>query len=104
MRILPLRGISLKDLLMQIFQTAPSVPVHRAPHSAKPHPRILPLRGISLKDLLMQIFQTAPSVRFMMPRKTVQKITMQITDERSEPAGAASPMGKRVSGKRSEAR
>jgi uncharacterized membrane protein HdeD (DUF308 family) len=39
----------LKVLLMQDFQTAASVLMHRLPHSAKPHPRILPQRGISMK-------------------------------------------------------
>ncbi|MCH4028462.1 MAG: hypothetical protein LKG90_05205 [Lachnospiraceae bacterium] len=34
---------------MQDFQTAASVPKHRLPHSAKPHPRILPQRGISME-------------------------------------------------------
>ena len=33
------RGICLKALLMQVFQTAASVLSHRLPHSAKPHPR-----------------------------------------------------------------
>ena len=47
-RILPQRGISLKVLLMQDFQTAASLLKHRLPHSAKPHPRILPQRGISM--------------------------------------------------------
>ncbi|MCI1352944.1 MAG: DUF308 domain-containing protein [Lachnospiraceae bacterium] len=39
----------MKVLLMQDFQTAASVLMHRLPHSAKPHPRILPQRGISMK-------------------------------------------------------
>ena len=38
----------MKGLPMQSFQTAPSVLTHRAPHSAKPHPRILPQRGITM--------------------------------------------------------
>ena len=33
------RGICLKALLMQVFQTAASVLSHRLPHSAKPHPK-----------------------------------------------------------------
>ena len=37
--VLPQRGICLKALLMQVFQTAASVLSHRLPHSAKPHPR-----------------------------------------------------------------
>ncbi|MDY2945827.1 MAG: hypothetical protein SOU32_09240, partial [Lachnospiraceae bacterium] len=49
-RILPQRGISLKVLLMQDFQTAASVLKHRLPHSAKPHPRILPQRGIKMSS------------------------------------------------------
>ena len=50
-RILPQRGVSLKVLLMQDFQTAASVLKHRLPHSAKPHPRILPQRGINMSML-----------------------------------------------------
>jgi hypothetical protein len=42
------RGISLKVLLMQNFQTAATVLTHRLPHSAKPHARILPQRGIDM--------------------------------------------------------
>ena len=49
-RILPQRGISLKVLLMQDFQTAASVLAHRLPHSATPHPRILPQRGIKMSS------------------------------------------------------
>jgi hypothetical protein len=49
-RILPQRGISLKVLLMQNFQTAASVLKHRLPHSAKPHSRILPQRGINMTE------------------------------------------------------
>ncbi len=44
----------MKGLPMQSFQTAPSVQMHRAPHSAKPHSRILPQRGINMISRLTE--------------------------------------------------
>lgn len=44
------RGIGLKVLLMQNFQTAATVLTHRLPQSAKPHSQILPQRGRSMTE------------------------------------------------------
>jgi len=63
------RGVSLKVLLMQNFQTAATVLTHRLPHSAKPHARILPQRGIKMNkaEMNQSEMNAAPSGRKKYP-------------------------------------
>ena len=55
----------MKVLLMQYFQTVPSVLTHRAPHSAKPPSRILPQRGENMNiTVLMENTEGARGCSF----------------------------------------